>query len=110
MASLANLGRRELTKATISNRSNLTTCQRTCQRTFFSTYFSSGDNSSSTAKPVSVGMFSKGDLIKNVAEEHELSQAQSARIVNGIFDTIVEVSDFIDIQIASYDLLLVRDN
>ena len=35
---------------------------------------------------------SKFDLIKSVAEEHGLNNAQATRIVSGLFDSITEVS------------------
>ena len=33
----------------------------------------------------------KNDLVKSIAEEHDLKTAQANRIVSGLFDSIVEV-------------------
>jgi hypothetical protein len=88
MISLTNHGRRLLTRAT-HRETNLSICQQTVQRTFLSTYFA---NDSDTKSTESSGIVSKGDMSKMIAEDNDMSQAQASRIVNSIFDTIVEVS------------------
>ncbi len=79
----------------------------TAQRSFFSTFFSSNDGgndvneSASKPKRTITGVFTKSDMIKMVAEEHDLSQAQSGRIINSIFDTMMEVRKY-DLIAKSY--------
>ena len=52
-----------------------------------------GDKKSSFATKTSTSRdVNKSDLAREVAETHDLTIAQSERIINTIFDTIVEVS------------------
>ena len=73
--------------------------QRGVFSTFFSNFMGSNDdggveNSTQSSRNSSTvtGMTSKGDIIALIAEEHNITNAQSSRIVNGVFDTIMEVS------------------
>jgi len=117
MTNLMLHGRRLITTSTPTS-SRGGSVVSTYQRTLFSTYFSSDDNptSSTTASDTNTitasnstfsGVMSKGDLIKMIAEDNDMSQAQSGRIVNSIFDTIIEVSKIISCQTMSFQKFFV---
>jgi len=58
---------------------------------------------SSTSRNLSSKTFNKQNIIKEVATTHELSAAKSERIVNTVFDTIVEaVVDGKQVRVSSF--------
>ncbi len=102
MTNVSLLGRRLIKKSVCTRRTCRGSVISMYQRTLF---FSSSDDhtAASTNSTTSTygstvessGVMSKGDLVKMIAEENDMSQAQSGRIVNSIFDTIIEVSESI---------------
>lgn len=102
MSPLVPTGRSLLTTSSFNRRILISTTQRSFLSYFTSTFGggTSDDgkdnkdnkNSRSSSNETISGVFSKGDMIKMVAEEYDLSHAQSGRIINSIFDTIMEVN------------------
>lgn len=77
---------------------------RLVSRSIFGFGSSSDDNtrSSSTSTP-KIKPMSKRDIIEEVASTHDLSVAKSERIVNTVFDTIVEaVVDGKQVRLSSF--------
>lgn len=79
----------EITKISAANSSNYNSAKiKNSPDHHLQAKYSSISNYSSD--DLSSSSLSKKDLIKLIAEEHDLTNAKAERIVNGIFDTIVE--------------------
>lgn len=86
---------RSILTASFNRKLVITTAQRSFLSTYFNSTFGDDSNGIKSAKESSstaVGkVYSKGDMINMIAEEYEMTKAQSGRIVNTIFDTVMEV-------------------